>query len=39
MDVTSTEFVDQRVEEREAANKNYRDICIKRGLSNRQYKT
>jgi hypothetical protein len=33
MDVTSTESVDQQVEEREAVNKNYWDICIKSGLS------
>jgi len=33
MDVTSTESVDQQAKEREAANKNYWDICIKCGLS------
>ena len=33
MDVMSTESVDQQVKEREAANKNFWDICIKRGLS------
>lgn len=30
MDVTSTEYVHQQVEESEAANKIYWDICIKR---------
>jgi hypothetical protein len=33
MDVTQTESVYQQIEERETANKNYWDICIKHGLS------